>query len=90
MGLQEPEGPKHHGIKGKLSVVILVGGLQCQVREEQENVRAERITVDQVALTFIFNEPLIVTYNEERRVNLLGLCLRKELGKGLGQSKAIY
>lgn len=52
-------------------------------------MRVERIIVDQVALTFIFNEVLIVTYNEERRVNLLGLSLRKELGKGPGQSKAI-
>lgn len=46
--------------------------------------------MDRVALTFIFNELVIVTYNEERTLNVLGLCLRKELRKGLGQSKAIH
>ena len=43
-----------------------------------------------VALTFIFNELVLVTYNEERRVNLLGSYLRQELGKGPGQSKAVH
>lgn len=38
--------------------------------------------MDRVAVIFIFHELLIWPYNEERRINALGL-------KGLGQSKAM-
>lgn len=61
-------------------------GVLCQVHEELQNVLFWRVTVDTIPLAFICDEPAVVMYGEGSRGNLL--ALRKELGEGLGCSKA--